>query len=294
MSKVEDLKQKYPAVTNASFNRFLSADTTTTKKYLDFMLKTWEDRKNPDASYRTVTSIIDLVKKYNDLLPYIQNKDIYSKEYYGNLEYLVSVIEKATNLREEKTFKREEHAVVLLETDKYLFIQPTTKRGSMKYGGNTKWCTTSKTDISVFDRYANAGLLVYLIDKTETTSNNYKKVAFYNKYSNKSLNTAIELYSVSDSTCNEGNLLSNGWDEDDLFKIFTVFRYQFIKSSQIKKNKDYVNSFVSTITKLDFSELEKHLKTLEESVDVDYIKNVQVKVESFIEQINKTKYATIR
>ncbi len=37
MSKVDDLKKKYPQVSTASFTKFVDADTTPTKKYLEFM-----------------------------------------------------------------------------------------------------------------------------------------------------------------------------------------------------------------------------------------------------------------
>jgi len=43
MSKVDELRQKYSQVTPASFKKFTEADKTPTKKYLDFMLKAWDD-----------------------------------------------------------------------------------------------------------------------------------------------------------------------------------------------------------------------------------------------------------
>ena len=44
MSKVEELKAKYPKITAAVFNRFVEGDKTKTKKYLPFMLKTWVNK----------------------------------------------------------------------------------------------------------------------------------------------------------------------------------------------------------------------------------------------------------
>lgn len=289
MSKVDELKQKYPSVTNASFEKFKNADRTPTKKYLDFMLKTWEDRKT-SSTYRTSGSIIDLVNKFNDLLPYIENKDIYSKEYYGNLQGLINIVNKAQELKEEKTFVREEHSVVLFENDEILFIQPTTHRGSMKYGANTRWCTTSKNDPGTFNRYVKSGLLVYLIDKTETKSASYKKVAFYHGYGNRGLNDSIELFNVNDSNVNETSIINGGWSEEVLFELFMTFRYYFGKTKEIKKNKDYVDTFVHTLTTLDFTKFEEHLSKLEEGTNISYIRNTKEKVEAFLESLNKSKY----
>lgn len=289
MSKVDELRQKYPSVTKASFDKFVNADTTPTKKYLEFMLKTWEDRKT-SSTYRTGSIIIDAVNKYHALLPYIENKDIYSREYNGNLQFLLNTIEKAEAAKEEKTFVREDHAVVLFENDEVLFIQPTTHRGSMKYGANTRWCTTSKNDPGTFNRYTKNGLLVYLIDKTESKSANYKKVAFYHQYTDRVLNDVIELYNVNDNHVNETNVISGGWSEDVLFEMFMTFRYYFAKTKEIKKNKDYVDSFVNTITGLDFTKFEEHLSKLEQGTNVSYIRKTKEKVESFLESLNKSKY----
>jgi hypothetical protein len=290
MSKVDELRQKYPQITPASFKKFTEADKTPTKKYLDFMLKAWNDRKNPDAHYRTIGTIIDTVNRFNDLLPYMSNKDIYSKDFYNDLGKLNEALRTAESIREEKTFVREEHANVLLETDKFLFIEPKTHRGSVKYGANTKWCTTGKNDPGTYNRYAKSGLLVYLIDKTETKQPSVKKVAFYHEYNSRGLNESITLYNVLDNNCNETALINGGWDDEELYNVFATFRYYFVKIKEIKKSKDYVDGFVNMLSQFNFPKLEEHLTKLDESVNVSYIRDVQSKVESFIESLNKSKY----
>ena len=144
MSKVEELRLKYPKVTKPTFNKFVEADVTPTKKYLEFMLKTWTNRGTVMV-YTTTKIIIDIVKKFDSLLPYIDNKDIYHKD-YADLALLYYVIDTAEAARDEKTFVREEHANVLIENDRYLLLQPTTHRGSLKYGAGSKWCTASKRE----------------------------------------------------------------------------------------------------------------------------------------------------
>lgn len=290
MSKVDELKQKYSSVTNVSLNKFIDADKTQTKKYLDFMLKTWEDRKIAINGNRTVSSIIGAVNKFNELIPYIENKDIYSKEYYGNFQNLLDTINRAETIKDDKSFNREEHAKVLLETKDLLFIQPITRKGSIKYGANTKWCTTSKTDPNVFNRYFKDGLLVYLIDKTDNKAPNFRKIAFYLEYSKEGLNTSIIFYNTLDSSVQLSTLINNGWSEDVLFEIVSLFRYFFIKTKKLKNSRDYVDSFVATLSRLDFKKLEENLTKLEEGTNVSYINDVREKVEEFLKTLNNSKY----
>ena len=289
MSKVDDLKKKYSQVSTASFSKFVEADTTPTKKYLDFMLKTWEDRKI-SGPYRTTGGIIKDVMKFDDLLPYIENKDIYSKEYYGNYQKLLDIIERAEDTREEKYFVKEDHINVLIEAEEFILLQPKTHKGSMKYGANTKWCTTTKNNESIFKNYTRDGFLAYLIDKTETKNENYRKVALYLEFAQGGLNESIKIYDVKDKYAHESHLIASEWEVEKLFQIFTTFRYNFIKTREAKLSRDFVNSFVNTISKLDFTKFELHLSRLDEGGDLSYIKNAQTKVESFIEKLNNTKY----
>jgi len=289
MSKIEDLRKKYSDVTNSTFTKFLSADTTPTKKYLDYMLKTWEDRKI-DAPYRTTGNIIKYVDKFDELLPYIVNKDIYSKDYYGNFTKLIETIEKAEETKEDKSFIKEDHINTVLESDKILLLQPLTHRGSIKYGSNTKWCTTTKNNETIFKNYTRDGLLFYLIDKTETKSTDYKKIALYLEFKSMGLNDNIRIYDVKDNYANEADLVSSGWDIDDLFEVFTTFRYYFIKVKENKKSKEFVKAFVDTLNKLDFTKLDMHLSKLDDNKDLSYITETQSKVELFIESLNKSKY----
>ena len=289
MSKVDDLRNKYKSVSNSSFSKFEEADFTPTKKYLEFMLKTWEDRKT-EGPYRTTGSVIDAVNKFHNLIPYIENKDIYSKEYYGNFGKLIDVIGVAEVVREEKSFNKEEHINVLLETSEFLLLQPKTHKGSIKYGANTKWCTTTKNNESIFNRYTRDGFLGYLIDKTETKTGEYKKVALYLEYNSGGINDNVKLYDVKDKYATEDDLIQSGWDIEKLFEIITMFRYHFIKSKENKKSKDFVNVFVNTLNKLDFNKFEFHMNKLDDECDLSYIKGAQSKVESFLESLNKSKY----
>ena len=253
------------------------------------MLKTWEDRKT-GGPYRTTGSIIVAVNKFHNLIPWVENKDIYSKEYYGNFGKLIDVIEVAEVLREEKNFNKEEHINVLLETDEFLLIQPKTHKGSIKYGANTKWCTTTKNNESIFKNYTRDGFLGYLIDKTDTKTGDYKKVALYLEYNSGGINESVKIYDVKDKYGHENFLVDGGWDIEKLFEIFTIFKYHFIKTKENKRSKDFVNTFVNTLNKLDFNKFEVHMNKLDAECDLSYIKDAQSKVESFLESLNKSKY----
>lgn len=288
MSKVEELKEKYPKVSSSTFNRFVDADKTTTKKYLDFMLNAWEGRKT-SVYHRTVSTIIEYVDKFDKLLPYIQNKDIYSKEYYTDFRKFKEIVILAEETKDEKTFKREEHANVLLENDTYLMLQPITHRGSTKYGAGTKWCTTAKHDPSTYERYSRNGFLVYLIDKTNTTNALGKKIALYHEYSNGGLNDRITVFNTSDNSVSESNLSAYGWKDSDLFQVFTTYRHFFIKIKERKKSKDFTEAFIRTLEKLDFVKFEEHLNKLEEGINVSYISRAGNEVKKFLETLNQVQ-----
>lgn len=290
MSKVDELRIKYPKITKVTFNKFVDADFTPTKKYLEFMLKTW-DKKDNTMIWVTASVIIGVVKRFDSLLPYIDNKDIYNV-CYTNIDTLINEIDKAEIKREEKTFNKQEHVNVLVENDRFLLVQPITHRGSLKYGANTKWCTASKNNEQLFLRYARNGCLVYLIDKTESKSKNYNKLALYHEYHNCSLNGEIQVYNMLDTTSTVKSLIKNGgWDETILFEVFTMFRHFTIQMASIVRSKNVVNLFVKTLEQLNFEEFEKSLNKLEDVDNSDYTSNIKNKVDEFLKKLNKTQYA---
>jgi hypothetical protein len=289
MSKVEELRVKYPKVTKPTFAKFVEADVTPTKKYLEFMLKTW-DNKDKMMIYVTTKVVIDIIKKFDSLLPYIENKDIYHKD-YADLSLLSYVIDNAEIAKDEKTFVREEHANVLLENDRYLLLQPVTHRGSLKYGAGSKWCTASKRDPEVFNRYTKNGYLVYLIDKTKKVSNTGSKMALYMEYSECPINGKVSFYNTIDSCVSISNTKTYEWDESDLFDITTTYRYYHIKMKNIKKDKDVVDGFVSTLSRLNFEQFEKSLSNLDDVDANTYTSKIKDKVEEFLIKLNKTSYA---
>ena len=165
MGKVKELSTKYPNISATTFKKFLESDKTQTKKYLEYMLKMWYDR-NVNGSPNTTMPLIEAVQKFDNLLPYIKNKDIYSTE-YSSYSALEKVLSQAEDAKEDATFVKEQHVDVLDETDEYIFLVPKTHRGSLKYGSGTKWCTASRNNREYFYRYSRNGVLCYVISKID-------------------------------------------------------------------------------------------------------------------------------
>ncbi len=282
MSKIERLKLKYPNVNKTTFIKFVNGDKTPTKKYLEYMLKMWTKQ-----SYviKTTLNLIEAVHEFDDLIPYIPLKDIYHFE-YNDFEFLLGMIERAREEREERTFNKDEHCDTLLENDEYFLIRPKTHRGSLKYGYNTKWCTASRHNKPTFDRYYNNGVLGYLISKTER-SENINKVAFYIDYSQPALSGDISIYDSKDKEINEKVLLENGWNENDIVKIIMTFRYVSLKLRDKKESLDFIKKFEKDLENLKFNDLEKHIKNINENHDISVLNDFIQKINNVQENIKK-------
>lgn len=258
MAKIDVLREKYPKVTKSTANLFLNGDKTPTKKYLEYMFKIWVNK--PPYSGWTANQIIRFVNEFDELLPYIENKDIYDKK-YESIATLTTVIQIAKQVKEEKTFVREEHVDVLIENDDYLLLRPKTLKGSMKYGYDTKWCTTNQNGTH-FKNYTNRGYLFYLISKKERNKN-YNKIAFLSSNKNDTLTSGIDIYNQLDTVIDQDiKLLSYGWSMFEIFEIITKIRaYSFEDSCKENIKKD-VNSVISKLETIDIDKFFKNVDLL--------------------------------
>tara|TARA_R110000796_G_scaffold78851_3_gene175697 strand:- start:3745 stop:4341 length:597 start_codon:yes stop_codon:yes gene_type:complete len=57
----------------------------------------------------------------------------------------------------------------ILRTKKWLIVKPLTLKSSLKYGYNTKWCTSSKENPLTFYEYSKEGILIYIIERETDT-----------------------------------------------------------------------------------------------------------------------------
>jgi hypothetical protein len=282
MSKVDDLRKKYPKVHNSTFERFVEGDTTPTKKYLEYMLLLWTCKRGSTSF--TTSQLIKEVKRFDSLLPYHKNKDIYSSDYIY-FSYLVRMNENSENIKEEKTFNRDEHANVIFEDDDYLFLEPKTHKGSLKYGSNTKWCTASKSSPQTFTNYIRKSCLMYLIDK-KNSKGNMSKLAFYNDKGNPLLGEIL-IYNQNDTCVTEHSLLSAGWSVQLIADFIIRYRLHHFEWVRIKKSRDEVNRVISVIKTLDLSSLSKNMEILKGTGSTEF-EGVKTIIDDFIMRIENS------
>lgn len=282
MSKVDELKEKYSKMATATFNKFVDADKTKTKKYLEYYCKVWSEKHQYNFP-GTSSELIYIVKEFDAHLPYVENKDIYS-DYYTNLKNLYTTVEKATELKEEKTFVKEGNVEILEENDSYILLRPLTHRASVKYGANTKWCTSGKNAESLFNNYIRKGYLVYLISKNVMQNKDYQKVAFYMEGAN-ALFGNIDSYDVIDRQFNDETMIKNGWKSEELYKITTKIRGEYYNWKTLKQAKDKIYKAMTNLTSIDFDELKEHITVVEKSKDFDYISSVKETINEFVKKL---------
>lgn len=285
MSKVDELKLKYPRVSVATFNKLVNGDKTPTKKYLEYMLKTWNSKIEGSQSIPSAESLIKEVNLFDELLPYYENKDIYSSE-YRTYNVLKSKNQMTFDIKEEKTFNRDEHIRVIYEDDDVLFLEPKTHKGSLKYGANTRWCTASKTNPNTFVSYTNRGCLTYLIDKKNSRGGTYSKIAFYNS-SGHQLSGEVEIYNQSDSRVSETTLVNNGWDYDMIVKTLFEYRIQCVEWSRLKRSRDEVSKVATMLKNINLDKISGHLDVIK-GVDNKEYTEVKNLINQFVSSLEKT------
>ena len=254
MSKEKDLLEKYVGngITEKAAKELISGDNTPTKKYAQIMITHYIFRKKSSGG-RGVKDIITLFQKFDSLLPYIEKKDIYNNGDYPNLASIDSAVKKAEEVKEEKTFNREDHVDVLIDNDDYILVHPFTLRGSQKYGKNTRWCTaTSNKHNNYFDSYKQNNFLFYLIRK-KLNDNQWDKVAFCLDKRNV-LTGGISVFCAWDNSHNTNSMEMSDWSLSSWVTIMSLCRAFAVEESrrqkEMKKIKDYVD-FAKKVVNVD-------------------------------------------
>ena len=261
MAKIDELRKKYPSVIKSVSDKFFEGDKTPTKKYLEFMFKMWATKNDRPTEGVSAAQYVKIINEFDQLLPYIQNKDIYSSQYKSMMQ-LFMIVENAKVLKEENEFVREDHVDVLIENDEYILIRPRTHQGSLKYGANTKWCTASKQWPHTFKNYTRDGFLYYLISKKERNKN-YDKVAFYSEDTRNLISGQYRIFNQIDTEVNDKSFTTNGWSSCDLFEITSKIRLHSHEIHTIEKTKKDVEKTLDTIKSINLDEFLRQINLLE-------------------------------
>jgi hypothetical protein len=105
----------------------------------------------------------------------ISNNDVTSYKSFSEVEAAVSLAEMKLIDKE-----LEKQIIKVYEDDKWLLLKPLSLEASMKYGANTKWCTTMDSGV-YFARYSKWGILIYALNK----QTGYKFASFKNLDNNR-------------------------------------------------------------------------------------------------------------
>jgi len=276
MAKVDTLIEKYKGQISArTINALNNGDTTKTKKYLDYMCKMW-------LEVRRAPQVIKPVMEFDSLLPYIENKDIYHSD-YSDINFLFETLEEAKELKEEKTFNKEEHVNVLIENDDYILLIPKTHKGSLKYGKGTQWCTAQTDYPSHFNNYTRDGYLVYLLRKKEK-GDIWDKVAFYIENDNVTFGF-MDVYTSNDSNKGSRDIYKSSWDITEMMYIVSYIR-QYITYCEYKKTaKDEVKNISEILKKIDIEKL-KFYKTILSDKDSAMFDDIDSRIKSITEKLS--------
>ena len=284
MAKIETLRVKYPNMTEQTFNRLFNGDNTPTKKYAEFLLSSWNKKGSSYGGLKGVDDYIRLVNNFEGLLPYIDNKDIYS---YPDIPSVVSAVKIAEVEKNEKTFNRNDHIMVIEETEDYIFLIPKTHVGSLKYGANTKWCTASATNPGTFKQYIDRGFLAYLIDKNNKKTNNQNKLAFYFTNKNNLLTQQVVIYNQLDTTISEDDMIRSGWDILLLGDLITKLRTSLFEYKQQEKVRVEVSKTMQQLNQINYDSFFQALKTLRVNPEnIEELRSALGMVKSSIKKIS--------
>lgn len=216
--KVSEIREKYMKMgyLESTINSIIEMDTTPTKKYASYVATQYMQGISLYEAYQEIYN-------FEQYLPYIRNKDIYS-ETYNSFRNLRKTVRMAKELHALKKMEKDlsKQVLILKETDDYILLHPKTHLAARKYGYETRWCVAYHND-SYYNTYKDN--LVFLILKKEMpyACENYKKVAFHRKKGRRT----YYIYTASDSTTYLDNL-KNAYanlnvDVEEIESIFLKF-----------------------------------------------------------------------
>jgi len=207
MSRIDELKKQHPSYAMSAVDIYKMMSPDQSSKYIEMLIKLDKTKEfnEPDAYRRQMIEYmvgwgidynyletfdletlnmfflsinnlmgdkIKLFTKFASLneRKLIENNDVTSYSSWGDIEQAVSLAE--IKLIDKETAKQIKK---IYEDDEWLSLRPLSLEASMKYGANTKWCTTTESG-QYYARYSLRGILIYNINK----KTGYKVACFKN------------------------------------------------------------------------------------------------------------------
>ena len=208
MSRIDELKKQHPNYSLSTIDIFKMISPGQTNKYIEMLIKL---DKNTEYDYPgdhrarlieemtgnwgldynyletfDLETLIFLVHSVNSLMQgkislftkfaslnerkLINNNDVTTYSTWDEIVQAVALAE--LKLIDKETAKQIKK---IYEDDEWISLRPLSLEASMKYGANTKWCTTTESGM-YYARYASRGILIYNINK----KTGYKVACFKN------------------------------------------------------------------------------------------------------------------
>jgi hypothetical protein len=209
MSRIDELKKQHPNYALSIIDIYKMISPNQSSKYVEMLIKLDKNREfnEPDVYRRqiiecmvgwgidynyletfdletlnmffiNVNNLVGDTGKIRSFTKFaslnerklIENNDVTSYSSWGDIEQAISLAE--IKLIDKETAKQIKK---IYEDDEWLSLRPLSLEASMKYGANTKWCTTTESG-QYYARYSARGILIYNINK----KTGYKVACFKN------------------------------------------------------------------------------------------------------------------
>ena len=209
MSRIDELKKQHPSYAMSAIDIYKMMSPNQSSKYIEMLIKLDKTREfnEPDAYRRQMIecmvgwgidynyletfdletlnmfflSVNNLMGEQGKIISFtkfaslnerklIENNDITSYSSWDEIEQAISLAE--IKLIDKETAKQIKK---IYEDDEWISLRPLSLEASMKYGANTKWCTTTESG-QYYARYSSRGVLIYNINK----KTGYKVACFKN------------------------------------------------------------------------------------------------------------------
>jgi len=200
MSRIKELKEKYPHLNVSFFDIMTRLDISKSNKYLPLICKIFSKRfdviqqhglESENSTRELNQRLSSLGINVTDLTPnqiYVITHliDYFNNDSLNSITQFMELMEKglieqndvskyedldslrgAITLAAMKEWRKDLEGEVIkeYEDDKWVVLRPLTFAASAKYGATTRWCTTYSREKQYFEKYWRKGILVYFINK---------------------------------------------------------------------------------------------------------------------------------